>query len=204
MKTTLLYSLLGFFAGALPFSVWAGRLVLHREIRDYGDHNPGTTNVWKAGGPLLALPVAVLEVGKAAVPVGLAQLSFGTIGWRMVPVALAPLLGHAYSPLLHFRGGKGVACTFGVWIVLTGPLGGLALALLFALFVVVQSVNAWTVVFAMSGWLALLLVLTVAFPLLVIAAAILALVTVRHRADLAERPRVRRRRSRRQQCGGED
>ena len=43
--TALIWTLFGFFLGALPLSVWLGRLVLKTDIRRYGDGNPGGTNV---------------------------------------------------------------------------------------------------------------------------------------------------------------
>ena len=43
--TALIWTLIGFFLGALPLSVWLGRLVLKTDIRRYGDGNPGGTNV---------------------------------------------------------------------------------------------------------------------------------------------------------------
>ena len=39
--TALIWTLIGFLFGSLPFSVWLGRLVLRTDIRDYGDGNPG-------------------------------------------------------------------------------------------------------------------------------------------------------------------
>ena len=43
--TALIWTLIGFFLGVLPLSVWLGRLVLKTDIRRYGDGNPGGTNV---------------------------------------------------------------------------------------------------------------------------------------------------------------
>lgn len=192
VEEMLLFTLAGLFAGSLPFSVWAGRLVLKRDIRDYGDRNPGTSNAWRAGGWALGLPVAALEVGKAALPIGLAHLHIGNADWRIVPVALAPIVGHSFSPFLRFRGGKAVACTFGAWIALAGPLGALLLAVVFGLYFAVQAVDAWTVVFALCTWVVALTVWTAALPLIVFAVLDLALVTVRHGHDLRERARWRR------------
>jgi glycerol-3-phosphate acyltransferase PlsY len=75
----------------------------------------------------------------------------GISDWGLVPIAIAPVAGHAFSPFLGFRGGKAVAVTGGVWMALTaweGPtVGGLLLAAA-AYFV---GANGWAVVIAMSG-----------------------------------------------------
>ena len=45
MLPQLLWATLAFFVGALPISVWVGRLAARRDIREVGDANPGSTNV---------------------------------------------------------------------------------------------------------------------------------------------------------------
>ncbi len=67
----------------------------------------------------IGLAVLLLDVSKAAAPIGLAYYEFGWRGARLVPIALAPMLGHAYSPFLGLRGGKAIATALGVWIGLT-------------------------------------------------------------------------------------
>jgi glycerol-3-phosphate acyltransferase PlsY len=103
---TLIWTLIAFIAGSLPFSVWVGRLALRTDIRRYGDHNPGATNVGRAGGWQWGALALLLDMLKGALPVGLAWYWGGLAGWALLPVALAPVLGHGYSPFLGFRGGK--------------------------------------------------------------------------------------------------
>ncbi|MDN5324928.1 MAG: acyl phosphate:glycerol-3-phosphate acyltransferase [Thermosipho sp. (in: thermotogales)] len=43
----------------------------------------------------------------------------GTNDYRIIFLALSPILGHAFSPFLRFKGGKALATTFGVWSALT-------------------------------------------------------------------------------------
>jgi len=120
MKPWLVWTFLGFLAGSLPFSVIVGHLFAKTDIRRYGDGNPGGTNAWKAGGWQVGVPATFLDMAKGYFPVMLAQ-HFGVASWSLVPVALAPILGHAFSPFLKFQGGKALAATGGVWIALIGP-----------------------------------------------------------------------------------
>jgi glycerol-3-phosphate acyltransferase PlsY len=125
----LAWTLIGFALGSLPFSIWIGKWALHVDIRTVGDGNPGGTNVWRAGGGPWAAVALLLDGFKAAIPVGLAYQVYGVSGWPLVPVALAPLLGHMFSPLLKFRGGKGLASTFGIWLGLTLWMGPVVLGM---------------------------------------------------------------------------
>ena len=60
--------------------------------------------------------VLLLDVSKAAAPVGIAYFNLGMRGAAMFLIAIAPILGHAFSPFLGFRGGKALPASFGVWI----------------------------------------------------------------------------------------
>ena len=120
---TLFWVILGFSLGSIPFSLLVGKFALHTDIRSLGDGNPGGFNVWKAGGRFWAAFAVLLDGFKGAIPVGLAHYLFGIDGWPLIPVALAPLVGHIFSPILKFNGGKGLATTFGIWLGLTLWLG---------------------------------------------------------------------------------
>jgi len=155
--TALFWTVLGFLLGAMPFSVWLGRLLLRTDIRHCGDGDPGVVNAWRVGGWRVGLPTMLLDYLKGAVPVGLAHFQFGVSGWGLVAVALAPVLGHAFSPFLRFRGGKAVAVTVGIWTGLTFGEGQIPLVILLGLFFLIQSVDAWAVILGMLGFLPYLL-----------------------------------------------
>jgi glycerol-3-phosphate acyltransferase PlsY len=119
--TAIVWSVLGFASGVLRFSVWLARLALRIDVRRYGDGNPGAANAWKAGGWRLGLAVLALDYFKRAVPVALAHGVDGGAGIGPSAEALAPILGHAFSPFLMFRGGKAITVSFGVWTPLIPP-----------------------------------------------------------------------------------
>lgn len=111
--------LFAFLLGAVPFAVWLGRGLGGLDVRAVGDGNPGTANAWRAGGWRLGVPVLALDFLKGVVPVAIARYGWGWDGAGLAAVAVAPVLGHDFSPLLRGRGGKGLATTFGVWTGLT-------------------------------------------------------------------------------------
>jgi acyl phosphate:glycerol-3-phosphate acyltransferase len=162
------WTLLGFFLGALPFAVWLGRLAARVDVRRYGDGNPGTFNAWRAAGWRVGLPVLLLDFLKGALPVGLAHFGAGINGWGLVPIGLAPVLGHAFSPLLHGRGGKGIAVTFGVWTGLAMPGAPIVLGLILTLCFAVHLPNSWAVLLAMLALLVYILVWYTGLPLVVV------------------------------------
>ncbi len=193
----ILCSVLGYALGSLPFSVWLVRWRLRRDVRESGDGNPGAVNAWKAGGWRIGITTLLLDVAKAAVAPALARWLWGITGWFLLPIAVLPILGHMTSPWLRFRGGKGIACTFGVWSALTLWLVPTAFGLALTVLLPFQSVAAWTVVLASIATVAVL-VASHAEPALIVAFLLnAALLAWTHRRALRSPPRfawpVRRR-----------
>jgi glycerol-3-phosphate acyltransferase PlsY len=187
----LAWALLAFLCGSLPFSVWLPRIFRKRDVRRYGDGNPGATNAYRAAGAGIGLLALLLDVGKAAAPVGLAYFNLDYRGLPMGLIATAPLLGHAFSPFLRFKGGKALAVTLGVWIGLT--LWRISLvALLWVLFwKALLDVDGWAVLLALVGILAVLLVWMPDPLLLAVLSGQMAILAWTHRADLRRRPHLR-------------
>lgn len=190
--TTLLWAAIGFLLGSVPFALVLGHLFLRRDVRRYGDGNPGAASAWKAGGWPIGLATVLLDGFKGGIPVGLAHFLFGVQGWWLVPVALAPLLGHAFSPFLRFRGGKAVAVTFGIWLgVLLGE-GPIMLGLLLSLAYAVLSTDAWAVLLTMAAFLAHLVLRGADPVLLTIGAGNMAVLLWKHLGELRRPPQLRR------------
>lgn len=115
----ILMLILAYFLGAIPFSVWLTRLFLKKDVRKFGDGNPGAVNTFRAGNSVLGLLVLMLDISKAAVPVGLSYQQLGIRGLPMFLIAIAPVLGHAFSPFLKFKGAKAIGTVLGTLIGLS-------------------------------------------------------------------------------------
>jgi glycerol-3-phosphate acyltransferase PlsY len=186
---TLLWFLIAFLSGSIPFSLILGKLLANKDIRTFGDGNPGGTNAIKAGGVKVGAPAIFLDIAKGFVPISLAQ-HYGVAGWSLVPVCLAPILGHAFSPFLRFHGGKALAATGGVWVGLVGLWAFPIYAVLAVPATIAQSEDAWS---ANAGMLALLgYAVIYGEPWMVAFAALNAfLIAWTHRHALARPPQLR-------------
>jgi glycerol-3-phosphate acyltransferase PlsY len=184
------WTLLAFICGSVPFSLLIGFWVLKVDVRRYGDGNPGASNVIQAGGWRVGVPAILLDSFKGAAPVGTAYFLVGIQDWRIVPIAIAPVAGHAFSPWLRLRGGKAIAVTFGVWTGLTLGMAPILLgfSLLLAYFTV--AVSAWAVVLAMLGLLGGLLLSQYGLAFLAVWLGNMAILIFKHRHDLAQPPGV--------------
>jgi glycerol-3-phosphate acyltransferase PlsY len=154
---TVAWIIAGLVLGSLPFPYLIGRVFLHTDIRRYGDGAPGASNVARAGSKALYGVAALLDAFKGTVPVWLAQVLSGIAGWELAAVAVAPVLGHALTPFLKFRGGMGVATTFGVWLGLTGWVGPVVMGICAAIAFAIQKNWVWSTMVVMAGLLIFLL-----------------------------------------------
>jgi glycerol-3-phosphate acyltransferase PlsY len=186
-------ALVAFLSGSVPFALWVGRLWLRRDVREIGDGNPGATNAYRAGGPVLGVIVLMLDITKGVLPIVLAKDVLGLSGVSLALVAALPVAGAAFSPFLGFHGGKALAVLLGSWIGLTLwtiPLIGLA-----TIVIATRRIepDGWAVAVTLTAMLVGVLLWVperaLLFTLLVQAGIIL----WRHRVQLAQAPRRRRR-----------
>jgi glycerol-3-phosphate acyltransferase PlsY len=138
LLASLLVIAVAYLLGSIPVGYLLVRFFLKRDVRSIGSGNIGATNVLRSGGTGLGAATFLLDMlkGCAAVYAG------GLIGVLLAPdtlvrnmqalAALSAVLGHIFPVWLRFRGGKGVATGFGVFLV-AAPTSALAAIAVFAL-----------------------------------------------------------------------
>lgn len=126
------YALIEFIFGSMMFSYWLG-LLADKDLHMYGDGNPGAFNLWHAAGYKLGILGVALDFLKGYFPLSILILKGYISGVEIVPVAVAAILGHVFSPFLKWRGGKGIAVTFGVWSAVTRFNVSIAYAIILAI-----------------------------------------------------------------------
>jgi len=113
-----------YLVGSLPCSYIVGRIAGGVDIRTVGSGNMGATNVLRTVGPVPALFAFLGDSLKAVALLLVLIHCFPTVSREAVLMAsVAVILGHDFSVFAGFRGGKGVAATFGVVLVLSWPVG---------------------------------------------------------------------------------
>ena len=111
---SILLTVIAFVSGSLMFSYWIPLAVKHVDVRaGSSDGNPGSSNAISAAGLGIGLFCMALDLLKAFLPVFYAVTVAELTSWYLIPVVAAPVLGHAFSPFLRFRGGKSVSTTYG-------------------------------------------------------------------------------------------
>jgi glycerol-3-phosphate acyltransferase PlsY len=119
-------TLLPFLIGSIPFGYLIGRFVYRTDIRKSGSGNIGAMNALRTLGKGGAVAVLLLDALKGALPVAIAlhlpPIWNGAHTLAAIAATFA-VLGHCFSPWLRFKGGKGVATSFGAIFAMSWPAG---------------------------------------------------------------------------------
>ncbi|HLA99915.1 MAG TPA: glycerol-3-phosphate acyltransferase [Bacteroidota bacterium] len=119
MLTYVFSLIIGFFVGSCPTAYLLVKWRKKLDIRKEGTGNVGTMNVYDVtNSRTLGIVVLVIDILKAVAAVLLAGAIFGKTFWTMGVAGLGATLGHIYSPWIGFKGGRGLATTLGVSLVL--------------------------------------------------------------------------------------
>lgn len=182
----LVQLLLAYLLGAIPTGLIIGKVFGGVDLRNEGSKNIGFTNALRVLGPKLGIPVLLIDVVKALLPI----LVFPAIqGGGLNPelhgvlLGLAVLGGNLFNVFLGFKGGKGVATSLGVFLGLAPTSVLLALGVFLLVFAASRYVSLGSILAA------LFLPLCVAWlhgfgPTLVMAIAASAFVIFKHRANV--------------------
>lgn len=177
----ILYVAVAFLLGSVPF----GQILLRGQgldLRLIGSGNVGATNVLRVASGRLALAVFTLDAAKGAAAVWLTHV-LTAHPFLPVVAGLAAIAGHIYPPWLGFRGGKGMATTAGVALVLAPWATAGATAVFVAI--------VWWTRFVSLGSLGAMVMLPplalatrVPIPVVWAITAAVALVAFRHRSNI--------------------
>jgi acyl phosphate:glycerol-3-phosphate acyltransferase len=134
--------LASYLLGAIPTSHLVSRSFAKIDLRQHGSGNLGATNLYRVLGWKYAVPVALFDIAKGAIPVLLFAPQVSRSDLFALACGVAAIVGHVFSVFVRFKGGKGVATAAGVMLGMT-PLALAAAA------------SVWGVVLLLSGYVSL-------------------------------------------------
>ena len=136
MAAYIIIALIAYAIGSVNFSVIISKKMAGFDVREKGSGNAGSTNVLRTVGKKAAAITLVCDIlkGVVAILVALVIGLFAKESSKAILVevaALAVVLGHTFPILFEFRGGKGVATSLGIILLINWKIG--LICLVFAL-----------------------------------------------------------------------
>lgn len=117
MHRYLIAAVLGFLSGSVMYSYYLPLVFCHVDIiKESEDHNPGMANAALYGGRVIGGICLVLDVLKGFLPVFISARVLDSANPLFGLAVAAPVLGHAFTPLMRFHGGKAISPAFGALI----------------------------------------------------------------------------------------
>ncbi|MEL7419983.1 MAG: glycerol-3-phosphate 1-O-acyltransferase PlsY [Cyanobacteria bacterium J06555_3] len=126
--------LTAYLLGSLPTGYAVGRYLKGIDIREHGSGSTGATNILRTVGKPAAIAVLLIDLLKGSIAIALVSFVCSRVSgdilpadwhpWLVTGAALGAIIGHSKSIWLNFTGGKSVATTLGVLLVMN-PLVGL-------------------------------------------------------------------------------
>lgn len=155
---TILLMIIGYFLGSIPNALWIGKVFKGVDVREHGSKNTGSTNAARVLGAKLGILTLILDISKGAIPTLLALLTHSNLFENMtsiqgidgILVGISAILGHSFSMFLKFKGGKAVATTVGVFLVLVPNALLMAAVVFFTVFFITKYVSLSSIIGAMT------------------------------------------------------
>ena len=130
MVSGIIAVVLGYLLGSIPTAYIAARVATGKDIRQMGGGNVGGLNTFREAGVIPFVAVAIVDVGKGAAAVAIAQWWLSVAEPFVLLAAVAAVVGHNWMVFLKFSGGKGMGTAVGALFILL-PLYGYPLGLAF-------------------------------------------------------------------------
>ena len=188
---TVLLILIAYVLGSIPNALWVGKTFKNIDVREHGSKNTGSTNAARVLGAKLGIFTLILDILKGALPTYLGIVLGANLLTRItgidkldiIVIGMAAILGHTFSLFLKFKGGKAVATTLGVFLVLV-PYAILILLVIFSvIFGLTRYVSLASIISAVVLPIAVYFT-TRHIPLTVLGIIIGLLVIIRHKENI--------------------
>lgn len=142
MATYIIVTVIAYLIGSVSFAIIFGKKMAGIDVREKGSGNAGSTNVLRIAGKKAAIYTLLCDCLKGVLAVFIGWLAGkiirGTDATLLVQLAgLAVVLGHTFPVFFQFKGGKGVATSLGVLLIMNWQIG--LICLVFALVLIALS-----------------------------------------------------------------
>lgn len=144
MKDYIIIFLISYFLGNFSSAFIFGKLIMKKDVRDYGSGNAGATNALRAFGIKVGIIAFIGDIFKGVMAVYIGRLINPEIGPYIA--GLAVVIGHNWPFVLKFKGGKGVASTLGVMLMVSPTVSLICFAIGISIAFITRTVSLGSII----------------------------------------------------------
>jgi len=150
MAAYIIVALIAYLIGSINFSVILSKKIAGFDVREKGSGNAGTTNMLRSVGKKAAIITLICDILKGVVAIGVAAI-VGLIAQNsdkalLVQIAaIMVVIGHTFPIFFGFKGGKGVATSLGILLMVNWQVGLICLVFAIVLIVLTRMVSLGSV-----------------------------------------------------------
>ena len=153
MAYYIVIAIIAYLIGSISFSVIISKKMAGFDVREKGSGNAGSTNVLRSVGKKAAAITLVCDILKGVVAILIAVILGNIVkelnGALLVQVAsIAVVIGHTFPIFFGFKGGKGVATSLGVLLLINWQIGLICLVFALVIMALTRMVSAGSVLAA--------------------------------------------------------
>ena len=191
ISISLLLIIIAYLLGSIPTGYAIGHYLKGIDIREHGSGSTGATNVLRTVGKLPAAAVLAIDMLKGLAAVALVNLVYSYTNllptswhsWLVVAAALSAIIGHSKSIWLNFTGGKSVATTLGILLIMN-PIVGLGTLASFGIVLALSRIVSLSSICGAIAVNILMLVFDRSLPYLIFASLAGLYVILRHKSNI--------------------
>ena len=200
MGTLVIIAILSYLIGAIPSSLWVGKIYKKIDLREHGSGNLGATNTFRILGWKAGIVVSVIDFMKGfTAAFWISSIAVDAIpsvysGWEtaifvQIFAGLIAVIGHMFSIFAKFKGGKGVLTACGMLYAIEPISISLALLVFLTVLLTTRYVSMASIIASLMYPIFLLMLrygfnLTIDGSLMVITAALAITIVIKHRGNI--------------------
>ena len=176
--------ILSYTIGSIPFGYLVGKYIKGIDIRQHGSGNIGASNAFRVLGAKLALLVLLGDCIKGFICIYLSRMIGVELFNYYLLIGMSVILGHNWSIFLKFKGGKGIATTYGVVLAIY-PFIAICAAIIWGIIVWISKIPSLGSLISIFFMIIMSLVLKKPFSFILFGLSIFLLAMIRHRKNIA-------------------
>lgn len=178
----LIVALIGYLIGNISNAYLIGKIFLKKDVRDYGSGNAGATNALRAFGAKIGIVVFLLDVMKGVVAVYIGNRLNPELGGFVAGISV--IAGHNWPVTLKFKGGKGIATSIGVMLMINPLLSLICFTVGLSIAIITRTVSLGSLIGVAIAPIIILFFKPIDYQLLVFTLILSSMAIFRHRANI--------------------